>query len=35
MTSLDRIGGAHGHAGERAAEAALEMANLLARLGRG
>ncbi len=28
----DRIGGVHGHAGERAAEAAVEMATLLARL---
>ena len=30
--ALDRIGGSHGHAGERAAEAALEMAGLLAKL---
>jgi 6,7-dimethyl-8-ribityllumazine synthase len=28
----DRIGGSHGHAGERAAEAALEMIALLARI---
>ena len=28
--AIDRIGGSHGHAGERAAEAALEMAALLA-----
>ena len=27
--ALDRIGGSHGHAGERAAEAAIEMAALL------
>jgi 6,7-dimethyl-8-ribityllumazine synthase len=32
--ALDRIGGSHGHAGERAAEAALEMAALLARIER-
>jgi len=31
--ALDRIGGVHGHAGERAAEAAIEMAALLQRLG--
>ena len=30
--ALDRIGGSHGHAGERAAEAALEMTALLAKL---
>lgn len=30
--ALDRIGGSHGHAGERAAEAAVEMAVLLERL---
>lgn len=30
--ALDRIGGSHGHAGERAAEAAVEMAGLLAGL---
>ena len=30
--ALDRIGGVHGHAGERAAEAALEMAALMAGL---
>lgn len=28
--ALDRIGGSHGHAGERAAEAAIEMAALMA-----
>src|SRR5690349_14051450 len=32
--ALDRIGGAHGHAGERAAEAALEMITLVHRLSR-
>ena len=31
--ALDRIGGAHGHAGERAAEAAVEMATLLVTIG--
>ena len=30
--ALDRIGGSHGHAGERAAEAAVEMVGLMARL---
>lgn len=30
--ALDRIGGSHGHAGERAAEAAVEMAGLLLKL---
>ena len=30
--ALDRIGGSHGHAGERAAEAAVEMMGLMARL---
>ena len=30
--ALDRIGGSHGHAGERAAEAAVEMAGLLEKL---
>jgi len=33
--ALDRVGGAHGHAGERAAEAAAEMAALLSRVRRG
>jgi len=28
--ALDRIGGSHGHAGERAAEAAVEMISVLA-----
>ena len=32
--ALDRIGGSHGHAGERAAEAAVEMAALLEQLRR-
>jgi 6,7-dimethyl-8-ribityllumazine synthase len=32
--ALDRIGGSHGHAGERAAEAAIEMAALMSRLRR-
>jgi 6,7-dimethyl-8-ribityllumazine synthase len=32
--ALDRIGGSHGHAGERAAEAAVEMAALLNQLRR-
>ena len=31
--ALDRIGGTHGHAGERAAEAAVEMAGLIASVG--
>jgi 6,7-dimethyl-8-ribityllumazine synthase len=31
--ALDRIGGTHGHAGERAAEAAVEMAALLHKIG--
>jgi 6,7-dimethyl-8-ribityllumazine synthase len=30
--AIDRIGGSHGHAGERAAEAAVEMAGLLVKL---
>jgi 6,7-dimethyl-8-ribityllumazine synthase len=30
--ALDRIGGAHGHAGERAAEAAVEMIAVLAKI---
>ena len=30
--ALDRIGGSHGHAGERAAEAAVDMAGLLLKL---
>jgi 6,7-dimethyl-8-ribityllumazine synthase len=30
--ALDRIGGSHGHAGERAAEAAVEMIALLAKI---
>lgn len=30
--ALDRIGGSHGHAGERAAEAAAEMMTVLARI---
>jgi 6,7-dimethyl-8-ribityllumazine synthase len=30
--ALDRIGGSHGHAGEKAAEAALEMIAVLARI---
>jgi 6,7-dimethyl-8-ribityllumazine synthase len=30
--ALDRIGGSHGHAGERAAEAAMEMISLLGKL---
>ena len=30
--ALDRIGGSHGHAGERAAEAAVEMASLLRKI---
>jgi len=33
--ALDRTGGSHGHAGERAAEAAVEMICMLARLGTG
>jgi 6,7-dimethyl-8-ribityllumazine synthase len=33
--ALDRTGGSHGHAGERAAEAACEMAALLAEVARG
>lgn len=33
--ALDRIGGKHGHAGERAAEAALEMIATLANIARG
>jgi 6,7-dimethyl-8-ribityllumazine synthase len=33
--ALDRVGGSHGHAGERAAEAACEMAALLAVVARG
>ncbi len=33
--ALDRIGGSQGHAGERAAEAAMEMIALLARIHRG
>src|SRR5437762_7849373 len=32
--ALDRIGGPHGHAGERAAEAAVEMVGLLHKIGR-
>ena len=32
--ALDRIGGSHGHAGERAAEAALEMVAMVANVGR-
>ena len=31
--ALDRVGGSHGHAGESAAEAAVEMASLAERLG--
>ena len=31
--ALDRIGGSHGHAGERAAEAAVEMAGVMHRIG--
>lgn len=33
--AIDRIGGSHGHAGERAAEAAVEMAGLLLKLREG
>src|SRR5829696_1613852 len=33
--ALDRVGGAHGHAGERAAEAALEMIAMVAAAKRG
>ena len=32
--ALDRIGGSHGHAGERAAEAALEMVAMVTNVGR-
>jgi 6,7-dimethyl-8-ribityllumazine synthase len=33
--ATDRIGGKHGHAGERAAEAAVEMIGVMAGIGRG
>jgi len=33
--ALDRVGGSHGHAGERAADAAMEMAALVAKFARG
>ena len=33
--ALDRVGGSHGHAGERAAEAAAEMAALASKIARG